>query len=68
VCRRHATYFWKVIDESYNFALDLTSIEGLQIFFMGAQNGKSHNFENSETPNLGVLKKMTFACMPHDQS
>jgi hypothetical protein len=29
VCRGHATYFWKALEEGYNFALDLTSIRGL---------------------------------------
>jgi len=29
VCRRCATYFWKTLDKGYNFALKLTSIEGL---------------------------------------
>jgi hypothetical protein len=28
-CRRRATYRWKVLDESYNFASDRTSIRGL---------------------------------------
>jgi hypothetical protein len=28
-CRRHATYRWKALDESYNFALDRTSIRRL---------------------------------------
>jgi hypothetical protein len=28
VCRQHATYHWKALDESYNFALDRTSIRG----------------------------------------
>jgi len=31
VCRWHATYIWKDLDEGYNFDLDLTSIEGLHI-------------------------------------
>jgi hypothetical protein len=31
VCRWHATYIWKDLDEGYNFALNLTSIEGLHI-------------------------------------
>jgi hypothetical protein len=30
VCRWHATYHWKDLDEDYNFALDLISIKGLQ--------------------------------------
>jgi len=29
MCRWHARYFWKALDEGYNFSLDLTSIEGL---------------------------------------
>jgi len=29
VCRGLATYHWKAFDDSYNFALDLISIEGL---------------------------------------
>jgi hypothetical protein len=29
---------------------------------MNFQNGGSPNFENFETPNLGVLGKMTFGC------
>jgi len=31
VCRWGATYRWKDLDEGYNFALDLISIEGLHI-------------------------------------
>jgi hypothetical protein len=30
VCRWHATYRWKALDENYNFALDLISIGGLK--------------------------------------
>jgi hypothetical protein len=29
VCRWRPTYLWKNLDVAYNFALDLTSIEGL---------------------------------------
>jgi len=28
MCRLRATYYWKVFDKSYNFALDLISIGG----------------------------------------
>jgi hypothetical protein len=28
-CRWRVTYYWKALDEGYNFALDLTSIRGL---------------------------------------
>jgi hypothetical protein len=29
VCRWHATYLWKSLDQGYNFAIDLASIEDL---------------------------------------
>jgi hypothetical protein len=29
MCRRHATYRWKVFDKGYNFALELTSIRAM---------------------------------------
>jgi len=36
-CRGRATYFWKALDESYNFALDRTSIEGLLTKLWGSK-------------------------------
>jgi hypothetical protein len=30
-CRWRATYYWKALDEGYNFALDLIAIEGLYV-------------------------------------
>jgi hypothetical protein len=35
VCRRHVTYRWKALDESYNFALDLIAIGGLHTKLWG---------------------------------
>jgi hypothetical protein len=35
VCRWHATYRWKTLDESYNFALNLITIEGLHAKLWG---------------------------------
>jgi len=29
MCKWYATYCWKALDKGYNFAVDLTSIEGL---------------------------------------
>jgi hypothetical protein len=29
MCKKHATYRWKALDEGYNFALDLIVIRGL---------------------------------------
>jgi hypothetical protein len=34
-CRRRATYRWKALDESYNFASDRTSIRGLFVKLWG---------------------------------
>jgi hypothetical protein len=36
-CRRRATYRWKALDESYNFALDRTSIRGLLAKLWGSK-------------------------------
>jgi hypothetical protein len=36
-CRGRATYFWKALDESYNFALDRTSIGGLLTKLWGSK-------------------------------
>jgi hypothetical protein len=35
VCRWHATYCWKALDEGYNFALDLISIGGVHAKLWG---------------------------------
>jgi len=55
-------YHWKYFDEGYNFALDLTSIEGL--------HKKLWPFKVLKIPILGILRfptwesweKMTFGC------
>jgi hypothetical protein len=62
VCKWHPTYFWKILDAAYNFALDLTSIEGL--------HKKLWPSKASGVPILGILRfpswesrdKMTFGC------
>ncbi len=36
-CRRRATYRWKALDESYNFASDRTSIRGLLAKLWGSK-------------------------------
>jgi hypothetical protein len=61
--QRHATYHWNFLNEGYNFASNLASIEGLhKKLCMGVQNGRILNFKNFGTPNLGVPRKMTFGC------
>ncbi len=46
VCRCHATYRWKALDESYNFSLDLILIRGLQ--------RKLWAFKVAGVPSLGI--------------
>jgi hypothetical protein len=68
LCRSHATYRWKVLDEGYNFASDLTSIEGLQKELWASKV--------AGIPILGILglptwesrDKMTFGCKPCGQA
>ncbi len=47
VCRWHATYRWKSLDKSYNFALNLISIGGLQ--------RKLWALKVAKVPSLGIL-------------
>jgi hypothetical protein len=46
-CRWHATYRWKALNEKYNFALDLISIEGLK--------RKLWAFKVAGVPSWGIL-------------
>jgi hypothetical protein len=52
---KSATYHYKALDEGYNFAWDLTLYRDLHKELVGFQSRGSSNFENFETPNLGVL-------------
>ncbi len=36
-CRQRATYHWKALNESYNFVLDRTSIQGLLVKLWGSK-------------------------------
>jgi hypothetical protein len=47
VCKWHATYRWKVLNKSYNFALNIISIGGLKI--------KLWAFKVTRVPSLGIL-------------
>jgi hypothetical protein len=48
-CKWRATYRWKALNESYNFALDLISIEGLHTKLWGPKV--------TGVPTLGVPKQ-----------
>jgi hypothetical protein len=54
-CRWHATYHWKVLDESYKFALNFISIEGLHTKFQAPKLRKSQLWEFWDF-HLGVLE------------
>jgi hypothetical protein len=47
-CRWHATYCWKALDEGYNFAWDLISIEGFHTKLWGPKLAK--------VPTLGISR------------
>jgi hypothetical protein len=55
-CRRRATYRWKALDESYNFALDRTSIQGLLAKLWASKSRKSRRarFRDSRAGVPGV--------------
>jgi len=46
VCRCHATYYWKDLDESYIFSLDL--------IFIGGLHAKLWHFKVARIPNLAI--------------
>jgi hypothetical protein len=41
-------YHWKTLDEAYNFALDFTSIEGLQKKSYGPPKYQNSQFHDSQ--------------------
>jgi len=66
VCRWRATYRWKALDKSYNFASDLISIIGLHTKLWGPKVVK--------VPTLGISglwkswDKMSFGCGPRGEA
>jgi hypothetical protein len=54
MCKWHLACRWKSFDKGYNFALDLTSIGGLQKQVMGLQSRGGPHFRNIGTPKLGI--------------
>jgi hypothetical protein len=54
-----ATYCWKALDKNYNFALDLTLIEGLHDKLWAS---KVPEVPISRISGLSTLGKMNFEC------
>jgi hypothetical protein len=63
----HATYRWKVLDESYNFTLDHTSIGGLVAKLWGSKVARIPVGEISGLPLGSPGKEKPFECRPHGQ-
>jgi len=78
-CKRRATYRWKSLDESYNFALDCTSIRGLLAKLWGSKvpGEKSHldvgpversrvyyNGEGGGFPQVQAVVSLVCPCCP----
>jgi hypothetical protein len=66
-CKWRATYYWKALNEGYNFVLNLISIGGLHKV-IGPQNRRSSNFDNFKTPIWESRNKKPFGCGPHGEA
>ncbi len=60
-----ATYRWKVFDEGYNFALDLTSIKGPHKKLWASKVVGVLILGMSGPPTSGSQNKITFGCRSH---
>jgi hypothetical protein len=61
-CRWCATYRWKVLNEGYNFAWDLTSIKGLHTKLWAPKVARVSTLGISGLPLGSPETKMTFGC------
>jgi hypothetical protein len=67
-CTQRATYRWKALDESYNFALDRTSIRGLLAKLWGSKVPGVPGGEISGLPRGSPGREKPFGCRPHGES
>jgi hypothetical protein len=66
--RGRATYRWKALDESYNFALDCISIRGLLAKLWGSKVAEFPTWAISGLP-LGIHRtKSPFGCRSRGQT
>jgi hypothetical protein len=63
MCRWHGTYHWKNINKGYNFALDLTSIEGMHKKLWASKVAGVPISGISRFPTQEPRDKMTFGCI-----
>jgi hypothetical protein len=65
VFRRRATYPWKALDKSYNFALDCTSIQGLLAKLWGSKVARVPIGTILGLPFGNPGREKSFRCRPH---
>jgi hypothetical protein len=62
--KQHVTYCWKALDESYNFALDHTSIRGLIAKLWGSKVARILVGAISGLPRGRPRREKPFGCRP----
>jgi hypothetical protein len=65
MCKWHGTYHWKNLNKGYNFALDLTSIEGMHKKLWASKVVGVPISGISGLPTWEPWDKMTVGCMVH---
>jgi hypothetical protein len=65
--RQRATYRWKALDESYNFALDRTSIRGLLAKLWGSKVAGVSVGAISRLPFGNLGREKPFGCGPRGE-
>jgi len=66
-CRQRATYRWKALNESYNFALERTSIRGLLAKLWGSKFAGVPIGANSGLPCGSPGREKPFGCGPRGE-
>jgi hypothetical protein len=66
-CRQRVTYHWKALDESYNFALDHTSIQGLLAKLWGSKVAEVSLGAISGLSCGGPGREKPFGCRPRGE-
>jgi hypothetical protein len=67
-CRWRVTYRWKFFDESYNFALDLVSIESLHTKLWGPKVAGLLTLTISGLSFGSLQTKQPFGCGPRGEA
>jgi hypothetical protein len=68
VWRWHATYYWKALDEAYNFFLNPIVIRGLHTKLWGPKVTRVPTLKFSRLPFGSPGDKMPFGCGPRGEA